>query len=102
MRLAGLWFAATEAVCLGATVIARQRLAIIPDAFSDIYMLAVIWVAYKCSWKWGLVSLASSLAMAFYLLLPIDNSDVFSITSFGVSGLVVVGVMRAASRSRAS
>ena len=83
-------------------MLARQVFKKIPVEFSDIYMVAVIWVTYKCSWKWGLLALALSLGMAFYLLLPIDSSDLFTIASLAISGLVIVAILHAASRPRPS
>ena len=98
-RFAPVWFASTEALCLAATLFARQFFKSIPDAVTDIYMLAVIWVTYKCSWKWGLMALALSLPMALYLLDPIDGRDLLTVASLAVSGIILVGILRAASFS---
>jgi hypothetical protein len=94
-----LWFAFTESFCLVATLLARRHFHSIPAAFSDIYILAVIAVTYCCSWKWGLAAVAFSVPMAVYLLIPIDNSDIFTITSMAVSSVVIVLIMRAASHA---
>ena len=101
-RLDTFWFATTESLCLAATLLARQLFNRIPDSFSDIYMVAIIWVTYKCSWKWGLLALASSLVMSFYLLLPIDKAGVSTIVSLAISGIVIVAILRAAARRRES
>ena len=99
-RVAPVWFASIEALCLVMTFLARQLFKSIPDAATDIYMAAVIWVTYKCSWKWGLLALALSLPMALYLLDPIDGRDVLAVASLAVSGVIVVGILQAASSNR--
>jgi len=98
-HLNGLWFTLAESVCLGATLLARKYFHSIPASFSDLYILAVIAVTYWCSWRWGFAAVALSVAMSFYLLVPIDNSDAFTITSMAVSSAVIVFILRAASRT---
>ena len=71
-----------------------------PPSFADLYLAAVLVLAYRCSWKLAAALAGVSLLLATYLLLPLDRVDGYQLASYGVCVGVVVGVSARLQRSQ--
>jgi hypothetical protein len=63
-----------------------------PASFADLYLAAVLVLAYRCSWKVAAALAGVSLLLGAYLLLPLDRVDGFELASYGVCVTTVVGL----------
>ena len=69
-----------------------------PDVFADLYLAAILIVAYYASWRLAAALAGASFLLALFLLLPLDGSDRYLLGSYGVCATVVVYVMAALRR----
>ena len=72
-----------------------------PPSFADLYLVAVLVLAYRDSWKMAAALAGVSLLLGVYLLLPLDGADRFALASYAVSATVVIWVAAALQRRRA-
>ena len=70
-----------------------------PDSFADLYLAAVLIVAYRASWRLAAALAGVSLLLSFYLLVPLDRSDGYLMGSYSVCAAVIVAVMATFRRS---
>ena len=63
-----------------------------PASFADLYLAAVVLMAYRCSWKLAAALAGVSLLLGAYLLLPLDRVDGYQLASYSVCVSIVVGV----------
>ena len=72
-----------------------------PASFADLYLAAILIVAYHASWKLSAALAGASLLLSLYLLLPLDFSDRYELASYSVCATVVIAVMASLGRRRA-
>jgi hypothetical protein len=72
-----------------------------PPNFADLYLAAVLVLAYRCSWKAGAALAGASFVLAVYMLAPLDAADRFHLFSFAACAGVIVLVSAAIQRRRA-
>jgi hypothetical protein len=63
-----------------------------PASFADLYLVAVLVLAYRYSWKPAAALAGVSLLLGVYLLLPLDGPDRFELGSYAVCAVLVVWV----------
>ena len=72
-----------------------------PARFADVYLIGVVVLAYRHSWKAAAAAAGVSLLLAAYLLFPLDGIDRFELVAFTASASVIVFVTAAIQRRRA-
>jgi hypothetical protein len=72
-----------------------------PPNFADLYLLAVLVLAYRYSWKLAAALAGVSLLLAAYVLLPLDARDRIELASYAACAGVVVDVTATLQRRRA-
>jgi hypothetical protein len=72
-----------------------------PPSFADLYLAAVLVLAYRYSWKAAAALAGVCLILAAYALAPLDGTDRFHLASFAACAGVIVMVTAAIQRRRA-
>jgi hypothetical protein len=72
-----------------------------PPDFSDLYLVAVLVLAYRYSWKFAAALAGASLLLTAYTLSPIDAADRLHLASFAACASLIVIVAAALQRRRA-
>ena len=72
-----------------------------PPNFADLYLAAVLVLAYRYSWKPAAALAGVSFILAAYALAPLDAADRFELASFGACASLIVLVTAALQRRSA-
>ena len=72
-----------------------------PPSFADFYLVGVLVLAYRYSWKQAAALAGVSLLLGVYLLVPLDAADRFALASYAACATVIVCVTAAIQRRRA-
>ena len=73
-----------------------------PPSFADLYLVAVLVLGYRHSWKAAAALAGVSLLLCAYLLVPLNGVDRLELGSFGVCAALVVYVTANLHRRRAN
>ena len=72
-----------------------------PASFADLYLVAVVLLAYRCSWKMAAALAGVSLLLGAWLLLPLDRTDTFQLASYSICAALIIYIAAALQRRRA-
>ena len=72
----------------------------LPPDFSDLYLVAVLVMAYRCSWKPAAALAGVSFLLVLYALAPLDAVDRFQLASFAACAGIIVIITAAIQRRR--